>query len=309
MIPNRIAAVFVALVLALATPVGLVGAAGAPIATTNATEVDTNHQLTDAGAINEYRETGSVTGDMPALQMQMTFAEERGDVGIGNRLTPTNIRNNFLRITYKEDVERTVRLFIPREYAVPYTRDEVNAIGSAHVASYQPARNAEYLQVTIHVDGPTEIVLPVQKDDSLSASLMEGADERLERTTGVSLIGEPGSWTYVNESNLTSDAGMELPVDDGDNVVVQYDGTPDAQSETWLNAPEGESSRSDVYWYQRDSGNGSVYVVSKTDDPPAVRYRTDGGTGDMISGWINDATEVIPDKLFDNPLSGLFGGD
>jgi len=180
-------------------------------------------------------------------------------------------------------------------------REDVQSLTSDHTAEFQPVRGGEYLAVTVTFDGPADVVVPIQWDSELSYRVAERIDERLNKSLGISVRGNGGGWTYVEDGNLTDGPGYAIGKA-SDDVTVQYDATPDEPERTWINAPEGETFSNEVYYYDRGE-NGSAYIVSKTDDPPAVRYKTDSTIMDQLKGGVNDLMQV-PDRMLEG-----FGGD
>jgi len=270
------------------------------------TNLGTSHALDSSEAIDEYESEGHTSADLTRLDMTVTAAQSREDVGLGDEPLPTNVRNDFLRLEYDEEAERTVRIMLPKDYWTPYMRENVQSITSDHTATYQPTRGGEYVAVSVHFDGPADVVFPVQWDSELSYRIAERIDNRLNKSFGVSIRGDSGGWTYVDAQNLTDGPGHAIGQAPGD-VTVQYDATPDEPAETWINAPEGETFSNEIYYYDRGD-NGSAYIVSKTDDPPAVRYKTDSSFADDLRGAVNDLTQV-PDRIFDGfgNWGGIFG--
>lgn len=302
MIATRTRALLAAFVLIVA----LMTASGAAFGAQDdpeITDLGTSHDLDTADAISAFDQDGHTSAETDRLDMTVTASTGKDEVGLEDQLMPTDTRNDFLRFDYREEAERTVRILLPKDYWTPYMREDVQSLTSDHTAEFQPTRSGEYLAVTIQFDGPAEVVLPVQWDSELSYRVAERVDNRLNKSVGVSIRGDSGSWTYVDSQNLTDGPGHPIEEAPGD-VTVQYDTTPNEPERTWINAPEGETFSNEVYYYDRGE-NGSAYIVSKTSDPPAVRYKTDSSAMDKIRGGVNDLMEV-PDRISD----GLeFGGE
>lgn len=270
------------------------------------TNLGTSHALDSSEAIEEYEAEGHTSAEITRLDMTVTAAQSREDVGLGDQPTPTNVRNDFLRLEYDEEAERTVRIMLPKDYWTPYLREDVQSVTSDHTATYQPTRAGEYVAVSVHFDGPGDAVFPIQWDSELSYRVAERIDNRLNKSFGVSIRGDSAGWEYVDSQNLTDGPGYAIGDAPGD-VTVQYDATPDEPEQTWINAPEGETLSNEIYYYDRGD-NGSAYIVSKTDDPPAVRYKTDSTFVDDLRGAVNDLVQV-PDRISDglDNWGGLFG--
>lgn len=266
------------------------------------TDLGTNHDLTSSDAVSEFNDRGAVEIDTSRLDMTVTVAESKSDVGLEDQLTPTDVRNDFIRFEYREEADRTVRLLIPNEYWTPYLREEVDAINDEHVAEYRTARGGDYTAVVVRFDGPADVVFPVDSVASFSYAAVERVDDRLNNSLGFTLRDDDANWEYVDTEELVDGPGYDVGESPGD-ITVQYDATPDSPEETWINAPEGETLSDDIYYYERGSDNSSAYIVSKTDDPPAVRYNVDSSWMDRVRGDLNDLRQV-PDRIID-----LLGGD
>ena len=270
------------------------------------TDIAADHDLDTVDAISTFNSEGQVETDLTRIDMTVTIADEKSDVGASGRMLPTDTANDFLRLQYNEDAERTVRILIPEEYWEPYLQEDVESITSPHTADYKTSRGGEYTAVIITFDGPADVVLPAKWVDSTSYKALERVDQRLEKSVGITVRDDGSEWTYVESEDLVSGPGYEIGEKSGD-VTVQLDATPDSPEETWINAAEGETMGEDIYYYQRDSENGSTYIVSKTDNPPAVRYKVDSTFMDRIRGDIRDIT-LIPSRLKDTINGGgLFG--
>lgn len=260
--------------------------------------IDADHGLADRAALDEFRTQGNAEGDLGHLDGTITVAEKRQDVGIEDQLFPNNVRNDFVRIQYDEDFERTLRIHVPRDYWVPYSQADVRSASSDHTADYQPVRGGEYLEIVVHVDGPSDIVLPIQRDSSLSYRAVERVDNRVEWATGHAIF-SGDEWTYLRSDELIEDTAFELTdVEDVDDAAIQYDAEKQDPAETWLNAPDSDDG-SGVYVMTRGGGdNQTTYVVATDDDPPDVRYKPEADIGDRESGYINDARQ-IPERISD----------
>lgn len=272
----------------------------------NLTAIDANHPLDSESAFERWDDDGYASGEVPELDMRLSVAEKRSDLDRSETLLEHR-GSDYLRIEYREDIERDLRILIPKEYATPYTREGVESINGRHTADFSPARDGEYMEVVVHVDGPQDIVLPLDRKAQLSYRIVGSVSERIDAVTGYSPLGSEG-WTYVERGDLSSEgsvAVMKAPED----PLVQYDATPEKASERWINAPRGDSDAGGINWYIRenDEGEEMLYVVSTTDDPPAVRVKDEATMVDRVMGWINGALD-IPSNLPDVPSPFAFVG-
>lgn len=275
--------------LIVSSTVGLAAAAGSIDSSSDTLAIDDNHGLDSDRAISKYNSEGRASTDLDQIDGSLTVTEEKSEIGVEGQMVPLDVRNNYVRIDYREDFSRTLRIHIPRGYQMPYSQSGVESVTSDHQAELRPVRGAEYLEIVVHVDEPDEIVIPLQKDSSMSYRSIEFIDGRLEAATGSSVFGSGDEWRYLDNEELATNAAYELE-GDPDDIVVQYDTEKASPSETWLNAPQGESNDVGVYWFVRESnGNQTAYVVATQDDAPNVRYKSEGGEKDRILGDVRDA--------------------
>ncbi|MFD1526039.1 hypothetical protein [Halolamina salina] len=270
------------------------------------TDIGAQHDLDSSDAVSEFNSQGHTSTRLTRIDMTATVATQKSEVGLEHKLTPTDAVNDYLRLEYNEEATRTVRILIPKEYWTPYKQEGVESITTDHTATFEPARGGEYTSVVLEFDGPADVVLPAKWYDSMSYKALERVDQRMNKSVGVTLRGDGSQWNYVTADELTSGPGYEIGTH-SDQLTVQYDATPDQPEETWINAPQGESMRQDLYYYTRDSENSTSYIVSKTEDPPTVRYKVNATFMDRLRGNIRDI-QLIPDRfqdLFDG--GDLFG--
>lgn len=259
------------------------------------TDIANDHQLDTEEKISQWKTNGYAEAELERYRITLTVAEERGDVNASDAVT-TDIRNHYLRIDYDEDYPRTLRVLLPREYITPYN-SETGSITTSHVAQLEPARNGEYMAITVAVDTQADIVIPLNRDHAVSYSLIESVDHRIEQISGVSPLDRNHDWQYIEPSNISQD-GNRLN-HSLDSLAVQFDATPGAEEPTWINIPTGETAGAPVYLLELD-GTDDVSIVSTTETPPQIRYRTEGTLPAQVRGWISEASEIpgnIRDRL------------
>jgi hypothetical protein len=251
------------------------------------TDLQEDHGLATDDAISSYEQTGVARAEVTRYQIDLAIAEERADVNASDAVV-TDIRNNYLRINYQEDYPRTIRLLLPREYITPYNA-EVGSITTSHTATLEPARNGEYMAVTVQVDGPADIVLPLNRDHAVSYGLIERLDRRVEQISGISPLDRNHEWQFIDPSEIEQGANrLNHSLDD---MAVQYDASPEQPDPTWINLPEGETAGVPLYLIQLE-GSDDVAIVATTEDPPQIRYRTEGTLPARVRGWIAEAQEI-----------------
>lgn len=288
----------VAVVVALAVALGA-GLAVGDDSSQNVATVDSDHGLATDAAIADYRSGGVTTGSVDGYDADLTVATSKDDVGVDDQALPIDARNDYLRIQYHEDFDRTLRIHVPKEYVggygiegAPYTQSGVESVTSDHHADFESVRGGEYLEVTVYVDEPADIVLPIQRDSAMSYRAVEWADTRVEMVAGFKVFSDE-EWKHIGGTELGNDTTMELE-GDPEKMVVQYDAHKQDTDDTWLNAPEGEADDVGVHIITTTSaGNETAYLVSTTEDPPDVRYKPDGTATDRATGWWNDAWQIL----------------
>lgn len=273
----------VGLAVALLATGGAIAAEGADLY-----EVDASHGLAMDASISDFRSDGIATGDVDDLDASLTIAEKKRNVGRSDVVVPLDTTTDFLRVEYREDIDRTLRIWIPSEYMTPYVRESVDAVGSDHVATVEPARG-DYLQVVVRVTEPGTVVIPLEKDKAASYSILGSYRDRAESVTG-----EETEWQYLDRDELADEHTTKIEVENTDTVLLQYDVRPDDPQETWVNVPEGKAARNDgVYYYTPESQNGTVYLVTQGETPPGVRLKQNAGPRDRVTGAVRDARENV----------------
>jgi hypothetical protein len=271
--------------LALLAVVAVLAVGGA--VAQDVTDLQEDHGLATDDAISSYEQTGYARGEVERYQISLAVAENRDQVNATDAVT-TDIRNDYLRIDYNEDYPRELRLLLPREYITPYNA-EVGSITTSHMASLEPARNGEFMAVEVTVEGPADIVIPLNKDHAVSYGLIERVDKNVEKITGISPLDRNHEWQYIDPSELKQGANrLNHSLED---MAVQFDSTPEQPEPTWINIPEGETAGAPVYIIQLD-GTDDVAIVSPAETPPEIRYRTEGTLPARVRGWVSEATEI-----------------
>lgn len=305
---SRIATLFAAL-LTLSLVATMPVAGEVDLEEPGVTDIGTDHPLAAQGSIDEWTRTGTVDGELTRYQISVTAAEDGADVGLEPSMV-RDTRNHYLRIQYDETSARTLRILLPREFITPYKMETVEGFDSDHIAHYEPAREGEYLAVTIHFDGEGEAILPLQRDSAASYGIVERFDSQIETITGLSPLGRSGEWHYIDGQEVAAVAAYPVNASSED-VLIQYDARPDESDEVWLNAPRGETSSDLVYYYERSGDDGEeLYVVSTGEAEPDVRIKQEATTVDRIRGDLNDI-RLVPDRIRDglDPDWWPFGGD
>lgn len=277
------------------------------IAAAQTTDLGTEHPLAENGTISDYQSTGYAEGELDRYQMGLAVATDGEDVGLDPSLA-RDTRNRYLQIDYREDHGRTIRLLLPREYVTPYTQETVESFDSDHVARFEPVRGGEYLEVVITFQGKGTAVLPLQLDSAASYGIIERVDSRIKTITGTSVFGHGSEWHYIDGSEVANEPAYQINATNTDSVLIQFDARPTKPSEVWLNAPKGEHSDADLYYFERNAGD-EIYVVADNETAPDVRVKSNPSTADRVRGDINDI-RLVPDRIREGAGDlPFFGGD
>lgn len=292
---RALAAVFaVLLAVSLSIPAGTI-ALNDDLSEEDITNIGDDHDLDSADAISQFNSEGVTSAELARLDMEVTIAEKKSDIGLEDQLLPSSIRNDFIRLQYNEEADRTVRILIPDDYFTPYPRERVSTVTGDADVEIKPIRGGDYMEIIARFHGEDDVVIPIQWDSQISYQAIERVDDRLDNSIGITLRDDDAEWQYVDSDALTEGPGYSIGESAGD-VTVQYDATPDQPEETWINAPKGETFSDDIYYYQRDSEDGTAYIVAKTDNPPAIRYNVDSSLGDRLRGDLRDIGQ-IPERI------------
>lgn len=277
-------------------------------------DLDENTPLTDKATWSEYEQAGVATADVAAPDLEITVAKEHEDVDVDG--FHNDYSNEWVRVEYKEEIERTIRFYVPSNYWKPYYDESVDAVtGDQVTAKFVPVEGGRYTAVSITFDGPTTAVFPASQAQGVTWSFWSREDAKLENATGVSTgIGGTDQWNYAQATDWSNGTYVVENVSDPDRVMIQYDAGVGSSESVWLRVPNGESSRTPVYYFVRSSASASsdaggeratIVVVSKQEDPPAIRLKKNASTRDGLGSILNDWSR-IPDR-FRKFVDDVFG--
>lgn len=285
--------------------------AGVAVATEPITDLDENTALTDRSTWETYQSKGVTSVSVGAPDLDITIAEEHEDAGVNGWKLDTS--RSWLRVEYNEEIERTIRFYIPSNYWGPYYDEAVEPEQGDDVsAKLVPVDGGRYQAVTITFTGPTTAVYPVSNAKGKTWAFWSKQDERLSNKTGVSTgVSGTDQWNYAESTDWSNGTIAVDDVADPDRFVVEYDADVSNESDpVWLRAPEGETRGEPVYYFVREPANASenatVVIVSKADDPPAVRIKRQttarDGVGAVWRDWGNmaDRARETLGRLFGN---------
>lgn len=300
--PGFVALIVVSIVLA--------GASAAPTAAVsgeNAITLDSDIPINSKSAIREYEQDGVVTRAVSAPQMSITISDDRSGVGVGLDTNPLegSVRNDFVKITHKESMTRTVTIPISAAYWTPFPRDGLATLDENDDVETDltpmTENGTEYTLLTITFHGQDSVIFPVPADAVAVYSYTERVENKTNRTFDVDLGLTGSAWEYIPPSvlggNKTTDRTTVRIDENPETTMIQYNaGT--SRDPLWLNVKEGKSGNNPVFLMKKRGVDGSVYVVSATNTPPRVRYTTDPSVGAKIGAKVRGARH-IPSKILD----------
>jgi len=272
------------------------------------TAIDTAHGLDHNTTIAKYNAEGVASGDVDGLDMELTAADKVGDLNRSEWHYASSGRV-FLRIDYNEEISRTVRVYIPREYFRPRVKDGLAPLEDGPAASRRPVESRQYTAVTVKLDGPTTTIYPVSVTRGVIADGRADVTQLVENATGFSipsLTSDSAEWEPVPERALTDeDATYKLPINASD-PAVQYDAAAaSADEQRWIRVRQCEDSEQPVCKFTRD-GSNATYLLATDEDVPPVRYKSDMSATDTAHSTIDDIQQSVAN--LEATLSSWIGG-
>lgn len=266
-----------------------------PVGASTMTTVDDNHGLTDDVAKANFEQDGKATTSLNAPNMTITVASELEQCGLSSWAV-SDTRNDFLCVEYGEEIDRTIRLYIPDEYWHPYVREEVDPVVGDAVASYEPIEGGEYTAVKFVVTGPATVAWPINADSSWFSSRKDSTINGLESITGVG-VAETQGWQYGNVSG--NGTGYVIRAPNGTDTLTVEVKTEDG----WATVPDKEKSYVPVYTQEYDDVDDRVVVVSAVSEPSEIRYKTEATRRDKLGAGWRELTQM------DDRFEEIFGID
>jgi len=297
----RQAATALTLILLLLTaPLTAVGLASAD---SHVVKIDRDHDLTTQASINEFQNDDSTSTTLAYPQTTLTIGKTTDSVDLDGHFVH-QYSHEYIRIEYDEDVSRTFRFYVPNDYAAPYSDDDVDIINkddpNAEV-EYSTVENRKYLSVTVSVDGPTDIVVPVDEKTGWSVEFWDSRSDNAKNATGVA----NEDWERVDSSRLSgANATARVDTTELEDPVFQYQ----VEEDKWTALPNEPKDNVPVYQFQKQGVEDTVFIVSTVSDPPAVRYQEGGkgGTAKNVARDVSNVVSKISDDIKD-VLGGIFG--
>lgn len=300
--------VVIALCLVLVGPIGAVSFTGVAAGGPSIYAVDTDHGLDSADAVKTYETEGVVTGGVAHLDMTVTVADKAEDVGLSEWATSSSGRT-FVRLDYREDLERTIRIKFPADYFRPRLKASLADMNDTTTASVEPSNGRNYTSMEVHFEESSSVVFALPTSRGVVAGIRSEAKSVWEESTGIELpsFGSGGAeWKMVDstafEGNQTTRA-----IQHDDTLNIQYDAAADSyEKERWVKVRKCSETDASVCRFKRDGQANTTYLLSTTDDPPPIRYREGGGVFAGIGSAWNDAKHGVESSV--ESLSGWLNG-
>jgi hypothetical protein len=263
--------------LILTLVVVLAGVAGVSgIGAAGTYDIDDGHDL-DCTAFND---TGESTDELVSPNANITISESHDNIGVGKA---------YFKIDYEEDIEHTLRVYIPSSCVSPYAKDTVEEHDGGPNAEYAVVDNGKYLSITVTLDETGEYVYPISKSKGVGFDVWDGLSDRSPFSGGDT----GGEWKYPEQNELHDYGSVTIDTDTPDDMRVERQ-----DGDRWLVVTD-DPGDADVFV---DRSEDSVTIVSTVNDPPDVRYNKQPDSTDSVAGVGSDVG-----KIFDNIGSDLKG--
>lgn len=292
--------------------VALALVAATPVAAEEVYTVDEDTGLDNPDTRSAYEKTGVVETNVPGLDMTITVAEDAQDAGLDTH--NPGVMHTYIRVEYHEEIDRTVRFYVPAEYVEPRLKEDVQAQNTDAVAMYEPVAGGEYMAVTIQFQGQTDATFPVNWAFGSYISMRDSAYDTIENTTGFSppRLGTQGhtQWQYPPEGALAGDnATYHLPTNPEkneslDEMTIQYDNKPDSEETAWMTMPRCDQTVEPVCVTERD-GEPVLFSTSSEAVPP-IRYKHGTDRSAEVRGAIEELKHGWRGAI--EKVKGFFGG-
>ncbi len=262
----------------------------APASAQTMTTIDADHGLTSDAAKASFEEDGIATTSLSAPDVTITIASELSQCGVED-WTVSDVRNDFVCLEYGEEIDRTLRFFVPNEYWHPYIRETVDPVHGDASASFEPVEDSEYTAITATVDKPSTIVWPVNAESSWFAQRKDSTISNVEELTGVG-VAETDTWQYATLTGNGTGYSVRAP-NGTDALTLEYNTT-----DGWVTVPDEETSYAPVYAQEYEGRDDRVVLITTNSrkTPLDVRYKTDATSTDRIGSALREIRQ-IDDRL------------
>jgi hypothetical protein len=242
--------------------------------------------------------------------MRITVAAESEDAGVeGYR---ADLAWHYIRIEYRETLPAEIRLHFPADLFHPSPQD-LEALETDGVeAELRSVENNSYSSLKVRFEGKADVTFAVPRAASLTFATRDHARDFVSNRTGYEFpsvregAGGNEPWSYIEQSALAANATVAIKAKQDRKLTVQYDAGE--FEEKWVSAPRcSASSGSDepICFFTRDGEHNRVYVLSRTANPPPVRYKYDAGPAVFLRN-VADSVGLTFERAA-GWISGLFG--
>ncbi|QLH83400.1 hypothetical protein [Halosimplex pelagicum] len=278
------------LAVALVVLVGTVSASGV-------LAIDDDHQLARDAAVAEYESTGTASTSLVRVDMSVTVAESHEAVGLEGA-GYTDFDTTYVRLEYREELSRTVRIYLPDEYFRPRPKDGLEAVESDNTASLETVDGRNYTAVRVSFSGPETAVFELSKQAGLVFDGRGEVKDLVSNRTGVELpsIQSSGQWSYVDSTALSANTTVALETTDQE-LTLQYDADPSVNSSSWIAVPDCGGASAPVCRFTREGSNETVHLLSRSTETPEVRYKHGNDPLAGLKSSIADARRAAANAL------------
>lgn len=251
------------------------------IATADTYDIDETHDL----SCTAFQENGSTSDQLVTPNAKITLTESYNGDGFNKA---------FFKIGYEEDLEHTVRIYIPKKCLSPYAEASVTTVdGDGPKADYSVVQDGKYLSITVTLSESGTYVYPISKSDGFGFSVWRGI---ADKTTGDDSVDSGVSeWQYIDQQTLGGYGEKTIETDVPDDVKVQRQ-----KGDRWVSV--GDDPGDGPVFVNRSES--SVTVVSTVEDAPQVRYNLHPSTKDSVTGLGSGIGNIL--DSIGQDLNGLF---
>lgn len=295
--------VFAALLIAVV--VGGLALAAPASAQGGTYDIDEATPLTDEETIDEYAETGNVSGNTITPQMEFQIAQESEAVGLSG-IEHTDFDTVYLRVEHNEEIDRTVRFYVPEEYWHPHPA-EIESETSDHTATLEAAEDGNMTAVQVHFDGEGEAIFPVARQASAVFSIRDSVNSWWAEETGMDLpqLSDANSqWEYVPTSQLTGEPPtVAIDPEGKDDPAIQYDAAnaKDPSDKEWRTVPDCDTTPGEdagICQFTRD-GDEKLYLMGQEEPAPDIRYKYNPSLMDRARAAVPAVPEAFGEFMTD----------
>lgn len=271
------------------------------VSDTNETYVDDDHYIATDDGIEEWQEEAVVSDHVGDVDLELTVAESSDDVGV-DRITQTDFNGVYLRADYAEDIERSVRVYVPAEMWHPHTKQGETSIDGEIEADFQPTGDHKFTAVTLHFDGQSDDVFRISKETATIFKIRDGGTSFVEETFGVETpkIISSTDWEYPEDAFDGNES--TIAIEHQGDIAIEYDSLERPSQERWLNVPRCDSSSASdapVCKFDRQGVENTTYVATQVSDVPDIRYTEERSLLDSVRSTVTNDLRQAWDEIKD----------